>query len=336
MNFKLVAQGIDTRPLLASLHEHADLWSADTRRQDFPGSPHHDTQVIHIRQQPTASVAAVFSELEAIDTLAAHLLLEALFPLMKQILDAIGERGEIGRVMVTRLPPGGKIDKHMDEGLYADHYDRFHLCLQGDDCVRFMCGPHLSYIQPGDLWWFNHKQPHQVWNDGKLDRVHLIVDVEAPAYRALRGIYYQQEGPSRAIEEALPLFEQHYQEIARYHDVPLAPDYDAYAAIEAAGQLRVFSARDCGTLIGYVIFFVRPHHHYRHTLFAVQDVLFLLPEYRKGLTGLRLMQFADERLKAEGVKVVTQHVKNYADFGPILERMGYEKVETTYMRRLDV
>lgn len=335
MNFKMVAQGIDVRPLLASLAEHAHLWSLDTRRQNFPGSPHHETQAIHIRQQTTPSVDAVFNEIETQDAPAGILLIESLFPLVRRILDAIGQNGDIGRVMITRLPPGGVITKHMDEGRYADHYDRFHLCLQADEDARFMCGGQLAGMMPGELWWFNHKQPHQVWNDGKVNRIHLIIDVEAPAYRALRGIYYQREAPGRAVEEALPLFEKHYQEIAKYHDIPLAPDFAAYAALEAQGNLRVYSARNAGDLIGYVVFFVRPHLHYSGTLFAAQDVLFLLPEYRKGMTGLRLIKFADERLKAEGVQVVTQHVKDHMDFGPILERMGYERVETTYMRRLD-
>lgn len=335
MNFKLVTQGIYVGPLVVSLREHAEIWSEDTRRQDAPGSPHHATQVIHIRQQPGETADAVFNELEAVDTMAAHFMIGALFPVMRLVLDAIGERGDIGRVMVTRLPPGGKITPHMDEGRYADHFDRFHLCLQADK-ASFACASDTVQMHPGELWWFNHKQIHSVWNEGKVDRLHLIVDVQAPPYKAMRGIYYQREAPGRAVEEALPLFEQHYQEIARYHDIALAPDLEAYSAIEAAGNLRVFSVRDAGRLVGYVVFFVKHHLHYRDSLVASQDVLFLLPEYRKGMTGARLIKFADERLKAEGVQLVTQHVKTYADFGPLLERMGYEKVETTYMRRLDV
>lgn len=336
MNFSKVASGIDTKPVLASVTEHADLWSADTRRQDFPGSPHRATQVIHIRQQPTETPEAVFSELEADDTLAAHLMLEALFPTMKSILDAIGERGDIGRVMITRLPPGGQIEKHTDEGTYADHYDRFHLCLQADEDARFMCGGDLVGMQPGELWWFNHKKPHQVYNDGKVERIHLIVDVQAPAYRAMRGIYYQQEGAGRAVEEALPLFEQHYGEIARYKDIPLDIDFEYYQAIEALGQLRVFSARDCGRLIGYVVYVVRRHPHYKGHVFAFQDVLFVHPDHRNSMVFPRLMKLAKERLAAEGASVEIQHVKVYADFGGALLRMGFEKVEDLYMRRLDV
>ena len=147
-------------------------------------------------------------------------------------------------------------------------------------------------------------------------------------------VEFQLEGPGRSIEEALPLFKRHYEEIAKYKDIPLEVDLETYARIEAAGGLRCYSARDAGRLVGYVIFFVKNHPHYASTLFASQDVLYLDPDYRKGMTGLRLIRFADRQLEAEGVQVVTQHVKTYADFGPLLERLGYEKVETVYMRRL--
>ena len=149
-------------------------------------------------------------------------------------------------------------------------------------------------------------------------------------------ITYQQEPPGRSIAEALPLFKLHYAEIARYLDIPLDPDLGMYETVEAAGNLRVYSARHEGELVGYVIFFLRTHPHYKTSLHAHQDVLFLLPAYRKGLVGIRLIKFADKMLGEEGVQVVSHHVKDYADFGPILERMGYEKVETIYMRRLDV
>lgn len=132
------------------------------------------------------------------------------------------------------------------------------------------------------------------------------------------------------------MFQAHYQEIARYKDIQLDPDLWFYARLEETGGLRVYSARADGALIGYIIFIVRTNPHYRASLHAHQDILFLLPAYRKGMTGIRLIRYADEQLRAEGVQVVTQHVKDYADFGPVLERLGYEKIETTWAKRLDV
>src|SRR5260221_377847 len=76
------------------------------------------------------------------------------------------------------------------------------------------------------------------------------------------------------LTEMLPLLEAHYAEISSYPDIPLDPDWPAYADLDAAGVLRVFTARArmdytnaWGTnvdprgpqLIGYAVFLVRHH-----------------------------------------------------------------------------
>lgn len=137
-------------------------------------------------------------------------------------------------------------------------------------------------------------------------------------------------------EEIFPLLQQHYMEIAKYHDIKLDPDVEQYKDIEDYGGLRFYTARtDEGTLVGYTAYFVRHNLHYRESLQAMQDVIFLTKEARKGLTGYKLIKFADEHLKAEGVQIVYHHVKTKLDFGSVLERLGYEPVEMIWARRLD-
>ncbi len=136
--------------------------------------------------------------------------------------------------------------------------------------------------------------------------------------------------------EVAPLMISHWGEIALFKDtVPLDPDYDAYAQAQAAGRLRFFTCRDeAGALQGYAVFFVINHPHYKTTLFAVQDVLFVQPELRHAGSGAKLILWCDQQLKAEGVGVVSQHVKVDHDFGPMLERMGYVLADKIYLRRL--
>lgn len=165
--------------------------------------------------------------------------------------------------------------------------------------------------------------------------------------------------------EMLPLLGRHWREVAHYLDIPLEVNAGAYHAIAANGALRVFTARDrqigqpcdggcdhvypygwvpdagcpvhdAQPLVGYAVFFVRPNPHYVSSLQAVQDVLFVQPESR-GKTGAKLIAFADDALRAEGVQVVYQHVKARPrlNFGPMLERMGYELVDHIYAKRLD-
>jgi GNAT superfamily N-acetyltransferase len=132
------------------------------------------------------------------------------------------------------------------------------------------------------------------------------------------------------------LFELHWQEIAHYPDIPLKVNWDAYLASENYGGLRVYTARVGGVLVGYACYFVREHAHYSDSLNAVQDVVFVHSSYRKGRVGLNLIRYADEQLAIDGVQVVCQHVKlAHPQLGTLLEHLGYECVERTYLKRLD-
>lgn len=166
--------------------------------------------------------------------------------------------------------------------------------------------------------------------------------------------------------ELEPLLIEHWREIAHYQDIPLAPDVGVYHAAEASGVLRVFTVRYPGlkwrpfldpdqrsaaqihaetnamrkagiapdSLAGYAIFFVRPNPHYSGSVQAVQDVVFLNPSIRGG-NGYRFIAWCDEQLRAEGVQAVYHHVKVSHDFGPMLQRQGYELVDLIYAKRLD-
>ena len=74
-----------------------------------------------------------------------------------------------------------------------------------------------------------------------------------------------------------PVISAHKEEIAHYKDIPLDPDWDAYYALQEAGALRPFTMRDpeAGALQGYAVFFVRRNAHYRASLQAMQDILYL-------------------------------------------------------------
>lgn len=146
---------------------------------------------------------------------------------------------------------------------------------------------------------------------------------------------FQRESARALWPEIMPLLQTHWREIAHYQDIPLDPDVDQYNAADDAGMLRCFTARVDGVLVGYAIYFVRSNMHYRSSKQAVQDVLFLLPEYRKSRIGIELIKHCDEQLRGEGVQAVYQHVKQSHNFGPLLERLGYELVDLIYARRLD-
>lgn len=338
MNFETILTGLPVQPIVDYLKAHPGLWDEVTFRQDYPGSPQHDTRCIFLRWCPGNTVQDVFYQLEAVDCEHAKdlapVIAPVLTPLLEKVIGPNWSADDVGRVMLTELKPEGVIDEHFDSGNYAERHDRFHVAIQSEDGNCFTVGGEGFHAVDGTAFWFNVKRNHRVQNQSQHARIHLIVDLKAPAYRAKRGMYFQQERSQDLWSEIQPLLVEHWREIAHYQDILLDPDVESYNYADSRGLLRCYTVRNGGRLIGYAIFKIGSLH-YKGSKQAFQDVLFVLPEYRNKGTGFRLIRFCDRELKKEGMQVVYQHVKKAHNFGPLLVRLGYELVDLIYAKRLD-
>jgi hypothetical protein len=86
----------------------------------------------------------------------------------------------LGRVIVNRIAPGGRIFPHADTPAHAEYYSRFHLVLQGAQGCRFRAGDESTEWETGAVFWFNNKLEHEVINDSPVDRIHLVIDARCP------------------------------------------------------------------------------------------------------------------------------------------------------------
>lgn len=163
----------------------------------------------------------------------------------------------------------------------------------------------------------------------RLAKVRFIID----SCLSGAGMKFQQEKIADIYLEALPLLEEHWHEIAHYQDIVLDPDWKSYFSLEEAGAIKCYTVRDKDHLIGYACYFVRTNMHYRNSLQAVQDVLFIKKEKRG--QGREFIAWCDEQLKSEGIEVVYQHVKAAHNWGAMLEKMDYELVDLIYAKRLN-
>lgn len=143
------------------------------------------------------------------------------------------------------------------------------------------------------------------------------------------------ENIANVRREIEPLLEEHYKEIALNKDIiKLNPDWRAYAQLDAINGLRIYTARKDGKLMGYFVVIVSRSLHYKDHLFANNDVIFLAKTARKGLTGMKLIKYAIESLKAEGVTKLHVNTKMHQPFDPIMERLGFEEIETVFSKVL--
>lgn len=126
------------------------------------------------------------------------------------------------------------------------------------------------------------------------------------------------------------LLEEHYQELTQHKEVVrLDPDWVKYYALEKAGVLMSLGAWEEGELIGYSVFFVHTHLHYKGLKTATNDVLFLRADKRLGMAGVRLIRESEKQLSKDGSVKIIWHVKYNTTLGPLLERFGYTPEEYT-------
>lgn len=142
---------------------------------------------------------------------------------------------------------------------------------------------------------------------------------------------YQQEFLEQVEKDILVLIDLHYKEIAlNQSKVKLNPDWALYAALEAEGKLKIFTARDAGVLVGYFVVVVGVNMHYKDHLFACNDIIYLHKDYRRGFAGVKLIKFAKACLTEDGVSVLTINTKVHQPFDKLLERLGFNLIERVY------
>jgi len=174
--FRRIAYGLDVEPLLELLDAKPELWDEITTRQNLTKSPHKDTECIYVRGALKMSPYYVLYHIGAYDYPCMEYLKSALIPLMRPILDELQVK-ELGRVLIVNLKSSGRVTKHIDQGTYADHYERFHIVLRSNQHCFLTSGNWVLNLQVGEVWWFNNKVLHSAENNStEDDRWHIIFD----------------------------------------------------------------------------------------------------------------------------------------------------------------
>jgi hypothetical protein len=182
-NFLKIAEGINIIPLLQAIQRQPELWNQNTLRTTHEQSPHTQVDDIWLRFNDLApyesgqtEYSAIVDEHESICYPAWFKLPEAqiiIFDLMRLVQGI-----RLGRVLITRLAPGKVIAPHEDGGTHAAYYERYHCILQNHPGSNFRAGDETLCMRPGELYWFDNSQEHEVVNYSNDDRITLIIDVQ--------------------------------------------------------------------------------------------------------------------------------------------------------------
>ena len=139
------------------------------------------------------------------------------------------------------------------------------------------------------------------------------------------------------IAELFELAKLHNDEVGEFEGSEFTIDTNMYMQLQDMDIAKAFIARDIETLnaVGYIIYLVMPHPHFKDILIAKEDGLFVDKQHRGSMLGYKLIKYADKVLSDKyGVDAITQTATEKFDHSKMLIKLGYSKIETTYMRRL--
>jgi hypothetical protein len=145
-------------------------------------------------------------------------------------------------------------------------------------------------------------------------------------------ITYQEEAYSDCVDDLVELYPEHYAEVEQpvADKYKLDPNWEQYFNLEKSGSFKVITCRDEGTLVGYMFFIISPHLHVKSCMTAYEDIYFLRKDYRKGRTGIKMFQYAEQYLKSLNVNRILCSTKVHQDNSRLFEYLGYSFVEKLF------
>ena len=192
--FQKMPYQIDVTDLNRQLAANPELWGAYGWRKDHGSGVHAGMTDIWVRYNDKRKYKQLTAEFNDEHVPVWYPAWEKLPALRSIIIGPDGlmgrEEGEmLGGVLITRIPPGYRIEKHEDKGWHVGYYDKFYISLQSAPGAVFYCGDEAINPETGDCWRFDNRREHWVVNDSDQDRVTLIVCIRTEKYAKERYVF---------------------------------------------------------------------------------------------------------------------------------------------------
>ena len=159
--------------------ESCDLWNEYPQRRTSINSPHKEMVDIWVRyKDPEDCIKtgdwSAFTEEHESEWLKD-------IPGVKETCDKLmsfldGQR--LGGVLITKLPPGGKIEPHTDAGWHASYYDKYYVPIKNTKGAKFCFESGEIEPEAGEVYAFRNDKLHWVENKSSEDRIAMIICIK--------------------------------------------------------------------------------------------------------------------------------------------------------------
>lgn len=173
-HFKILRRGISVHDLQLGLCRNPQLWDKHPERTKDSASPHREVRDIWARFAPSWEEGR---QAHHSVWLEASELMPAIRQHARSIMTLVGG-DELGGVLITKIPPGGRVYPHVDRGWHSTYYDKFLLQVEAHPQQTFCYADGQTITAPGDLCWFYNQEEHWVENNSPVDRISMIVCIK--------------------------------------------------------------------------------------------------------------------------------------------------------------
>ncbi len=146
----------------------------------------------------------------------------------------------------------------------------------------------------------------------------------------------EEEFTPELYAEMAELIELHHEEVAScFGDLDI--DLVTYFTLKDFGMFKIVCVRDNeGVMIGYMTFLIGTNLHRKNKIIGSQDAIFIHPDYRKGMLGIKLMKESEKVMKSHGCNGMLVSSKDHVDIRVLYERLGFNPYEHTFYKELEV
>ena len=173
-----ITSGWDVTELQEQL-KNPGVWNRNNLRTTAYGTPHLASSDIWVRFREWSKVLADRPHCTDEHESVWYPVVREI-PAVIELVDAakeIAEADTLGGVLITKVPPGGRIEPHVDRGWHAEYYRKIAVQIQGNKDQAFCFENVELRPETGDVYEFRNQEIHWVINDSAEDRITLIVCV---------------------------------------------------------------------------------------------------------------------------------------------------------------
>jgi GNAT superfamily N-acetyltransferase len=149
-------------------------------------------------------------------------------------------------------------------------------------------------------------------------------------------VIYNYEHVREFYRDADKLLHVYFRHTVAREGVPLLDmNWELFKDLQEKQHLLCVTARETDdTLRGFVMYILSYAPHHKTVLCATCDILAVDLDYRNRGIGRMIIETAETLLVARGVELIIQFYRTGYDDVPLFEKLGFDKYEVGYMKRL--